>query len=351
MSYGDRRVDSESLLPPPRPSAARRAAADVIASPCPQPEGKLVAPFLCRHESQASAPSLPPLASEGPDEGSATGRPSAAHASGWRAELSLRYERRGERTVLAGRRHAGPMLVQKALYPEGGQVCHGIVLHPPGGIVGGDELALDVAVGPRAHALLTTPGATKWYRSAGDEARQRLRFDVAQGACLEWLPQPTIAFDRVLGTSSCEIALAADACYVGWEILCLGRIASGERLRAGRMATAMRITRGGVPLFVERAAIEGGSRLLDSPLGLDGQPVSGTLVAFAGRIDPGLLAACRSIEPESGRCGVTRLPGLIVARYLGARMETAFAYFVRLREVLRPRLLDREAVSPRIWRT
>ena len=134
-------------------------------------------------------------------------------------------------------------------------------------------------------------------------------------------------------------------------MLCLGRTASGERLRAGRWLTATHVLRAGVPLWIERAAIEGGSRLLDSPVGLDGQPISGTLVAVARDIASDLVAACRSIDPVSGRGAVTRLPGLIVARYLGDRAEAAFDYFVRLWEVLRPALLAREAAPPRIWRT
>ena len=270
---------------------------------------------------------------------------------GWRAELALRYERRGARTVLAERRHAGPMLVQKAFYPEGEDVCHGIVVHPPGGIVGGDELALSVAVGAQAKALLTTPGASKWYRSAGTEARQSMRFTVAPGAALEWLPQPTIAFDRTVGRTTCEVEVDADGSYVGWELLCLGRTASGERLRAGRFLASTQIARAGVPLWIERAAIEGGSRLLASPLGLGGHPISGTLVAVSRRITPELTRACKQVPCDQGLAGVTRLPGLIVARYLGDRMEAAFGYFVRLWEILRPALLGCDAVPPRIWRT
>jgi urease accessory protein len=273
------------------------------------------------------------------------------HAGGWRGKLVLRYERRVKRTVLAERRHLGPILVQRPFYPEGEEICHGIVLHPPGGIVGGDELELEASVLPDAAVLLTTPGATKWYRSAGLHARQRLKFEVMSGASLEWLPQPTIAFDRALGRAETEIALDATGRYIGWELLCLGRTAAGERFREGRMQMSVKVLRSGEPLWLERACIDGGSRLLDSPVGLAGQPVTGTLLAASPAVDAVLVKACRVVQPSAGRSAVTRLPGLIVARYLGAEAEPGHDYFVRLWRVLRPALLGRTAEPPRIWRT
>ena len=272
-------------------------------------------------------------------------------SQGWRGKLGLRYERRGARTVLAQRQHSGPLLVQKPFYPEGERVCHGIVLHPPGGVVGGDELELEVTVDADANALLTTPGATKWYRSAGAQARQSMRFRVQCGASLEWLPQPAIAFDRVLGRADSEVVVDESGCYIGWEILCLGRTAAGEQMRSGRLLTSMRIMRAAEPLWLEHASIEGGSRLLVSPVGLAGQPINGTLLAVSREIGPVLLGACRAVQPVAGRTGVTCLPGLIIARYLGDHAEAAHDYFVRLWRVLRPALLGWEAQPPRIWRT
>jgi len=145
----------------------------------------------------------------------------------WRAELALEYERRGARTVLAKRRHDGPLVVQKPFYPEGDQVCHTIVVHPPAGIAGGDELQLTARAGADARVLLTTPGAGKWYRSAGAWARQHLSFDVAPAASLEWLPQETIVFDGARADLRTEVQLQSDAVFIGWEILCLGRTGSG----------------------------------------------------------------------------------------------------------------------------
>jgi urease accessory protein len=150
---------------------------------------------------------------------------------GWQARLSLGFERRAETTALVQREHYGPLRVQKALYPEGAAVCDTIVLHPPGGIAGGDRLEISVAAAPHAHALLTTPGAGKWYRSGGRPAQQSLTVRVAREAVVEWLPQETIVFDGADAAMHSRIELAAGGVFCGWEILCLGRTAAGERFQ------------------------------------------------------------------------------------------------------------------------
>ncbi len=272
-------------------------------------------------------------------------------AASWRAELELGFERTGSRSVLAARRHDGPLVVQKPLYPEGDAVCHAIVVHPPGGIAGGDELALAAGIGRGAHALLTTPGAGKWYRSSGAWAAQRLAFDVAPGACLEWLPQETIVFDGALARLGTEVRLAGDARYIGWEILCLGRTGSGERFERGRVRLRNTISRDGRPSWLEGAALDGGAPWLRSAAVLAGHPVCGTLTAAAPEIGEELLAACRAVAPPAGEAAVTRLPGVLLARWLGESSEAAKRYFARLWAVLRPALAGREAVEPRIWST
>ena len=139
-------------------------------------------------------------------------------ATAWRATLALGFERRGARTVLAKRSHDGPLVVQKALHPEGEGVCHAIVVHPPAGVAGGDELLIEVAAGEGAHALLTTPGAGKWYRSNGPWASQHVRIDAAAGARVEWLPQETIVYDGARARFSWSAALAPDARLIAWDL-------------------------------------------------------------------------------------------------------------------------------------
>ena len=274
-----------------------------------------------------------------------------AIAQGWRARLALGYTRRGARSVLTAREHDGPLVVQKPLYPEGEAVCHTILVHPPAGIAGGDELDIRVRVEEGAHALLTTPGAAKWYRSASPWARQRVALQIGDGGCIEWLPQETIVFDGALADMGCDVHLAADARFIGWEVLCFGRTGSGERFARGECRLATTLWREGKPLWLERARIPGGAALLHSPVGLRGHPICATLVAAAPAIADTVLFACRSVEPTAGEAAVTRLPGVLVARYLGASSEAAKRYFSQLWSIVRPALAARAAHAPRIWST
>lgn len=244
----------------------------------------------------------------------------------WRARLALEFALQGCKTVLARRGSEGPLVVQKALYPDGPQRCHAIVVHPPGGIAGGDELNISLKTEKSTSALLTTPGAAKWYRSAGAWAKQTLQFEV-EGS-LEWLPRETIVFDGALAQLETLIQLGAQGSYVGWEIVCLGRF------QHGRLKIDTRILQGERMLFVEKGEIEGGGRLMRSPAGLGGRSVFGTMVATSSE----------KIAVEG--LAMTRLPGLLIARYLGDSSEEALQAFTRLWKLLRP-----SAVEPRIWST
>jgi urease accessory protein len=270
-------------------------------------------------------------------------------ASSWKARLSLDFGRRDQKTILSRKDHDGPLVVQKPLYPEGEGICHAIVVHPPGGIAGGDELTLKVRTQEKASTLLTTPGAAKWYRSAGPWAKQAVAFDVA--GMLEWLPQETIVFDGALAETAYDVDLGAQAGIIGWDIVCLGRTGSGERFSRGAFRTSVQIRREGKLLWRERGRIDGGGRLLDSPAGLAGSPVFGTLFASYLQFDKKILAHLRELEPASGAGAVTLLPGILLARYLGDSSEAARRYFIALWRILRPVLTGREATEPRIWQT
>ena len=241
--------------------------------------------------------------------------------------------------------------MQKPLYPEGDDVCQCIVVHPPGGIAGGDHLHLAIDAQTAAHAQLTTPGAAKWYRADGRASSQRLEFSVGEGAVLEWLPQPTILFDGIDGQSEVRVRLAQDSIYIAFDVVCLGRTASSERFDKGKWRQSIDVARGDALVWSERALLRGGDALLGSRPGLNGAPVFGTFMAMAANIPTDLVAACRAAAPVRGDGGVTRLPHAIVGRYRGDSTEAAHAYFTALWTVVRPVLTGRAAVLPRIWST
>jgi urease accessory protein len=269
--------------------------------------------------------------------------------SSWKASLSLDFSFENKKTTLSRNVHDGPLIVQKPLYPEGREVCHAIVVHPPGGIAGGDELSLKVQTDKNASALLTTPGAAKWYRSSGAWARQGAVFDV-EGA-LEWLPQETIVFEGARADIAFEASLEADARLVAWEIVCLGRTGSGERFETGECRLHTRVVRDGRLVWRERGRIEPASRAAASAAGLAGEPVFATMIVAAPEIDDACLAAARAVSPERGTWGVSRLPGLLVARHRGDSTEVARRYCTAVWAACRVGVLGREAVEPRIWRT
>ncbi len=269
----------------------------------------------------------------------------------WRAHLDLSFARREKRTLLAARSHRGPLQIQKTLYPEGSGICHVTVLHPPGGLAGGDALAVTARLDAGSRVCLTTCGATKWYRCPEAGAQQQLRFSIEAGGALEWLPRESILFDGSKAAMHLDVDLAPGAQFLGWEILCFGRRASGEAWRSGALRLRTRIRQAGHPLWLERANIAAGSGFDSSPVGLGGSSVSGTFVAAGADIGAELLGVCRAVEPRGleSRVGVTRLPRVLLARYLGHSSQDAFDWFTSVWKVLRPALLDQPAIAPRLW--
>ncbi|MGH8678031.1 MAG: urease accessory protein UreD [Burkholderiales bacterium] len=270
---------------------------------------------------------------------------------GWDASLELGFDHDCGTTRLARRRHAGPLVVQRPLYAEGSSVCQAIVVHPPGGIAGGDRLEVLGMLGVKAHAQLTTPGATKWYRSLGREASQRVRLIVAGGAVCEWLPQENIVFDGARACLRLDVELATAAAYCGWELTCLGRPASGEPFASGTVSQCSRLSRAGRTLLRERAVIDGQDCLREAAPVLQGNCAYGTLIAIGPALTQETLARAREVVSPCTQAGVTAMGDMIVARWVGRRIEEGRALFTSLWAILRPWYAQRVAVVPRIWST
>ena len=293
-------------------------------------------------------------------------RAPAEGEGGWRGRLDLGFEDRGGRTVLASRAHEGPLMVQSPFYPEG-PVCHVYLLHPPGGVVGGDRLRVTARLHERAHALLTTPAATKVYRSAGGRSRIEQELHVAPGAALEWLPQRTLAFSGARAHASTRVHLRGSARFLGWEAVCLGRPAAGERFDRGSLRQDFELWKDGEPLMLERNAFDAASPLMRAAWGLARRPALASLLLHPagdhllaaarrvlGRFEAGAGMGAAHAGPErfeagTARAAATLVDGVLACRVLSDDMEEAWGLLVELWRALRPRFLAREAIAPRIW--
>jgi urease accessory protein len=275
--------------------------------------------------------------------------------AGWHARLHLPFHRRGDATI-GMPTHEGPLRVLKSMVPEGEAVCHQVIVHPPGGIVGGDVLEVDIDVDEGAHAVLTTPGATRFYRSAGSEASQTVQATLRAGARLEWVPLETIVHHGALAANRAVFRLGPGASMIGWDVTCLGLPAAGEAFGAGCLRQHLELE----GLWLERARIDAADdRLLRSQVGFAGHPVVGTAwVAW----DATSVAGDRLLEEAWQVLGdgfdhrgpmtaaVTQLqPGLIVARALAQRVEPVGTAFRTMRKSWRASLWGLAGCEPRVW--
>lgn len=274
----------------------------------------------------------------------------------WLANLSLRFAYEGGRTALTERRHVGPLLVQKPLYPEGG-ICHVVMLHPPAGIAAGDVLEINADVGPGAHAVLATPGATRWYKSLDRQASQNVHLTVAAGAHLDWLPQENIIFERARANLVTTIKVAVGGSAIGWDAIVLGRRAAGELWTEGEVRISNKVQYGERTLWIEAAQVDAGSPLRHVRVGLDQFNVIGTLWAVGEGATSALAEQMAQTLPCDAtlRAGVSYLgkpgQGLLLLRVLGNDIEAVRRLLVSAWTALREPLHGVAAKPLRLWAT
>ncbi|MCG8380844.1 MAG: urease accessory protein UreD [Gammaproteobacteria bacterium] len=269
----------------------------------------------------------------------------------WKAQLDLGFNVRHQKTALTSRKHTGPLSIQKTFYPEENGTCHTYILHPPGGLVGGDEITINIAAEEDTQALLTTPSAGKFYRSHQLTATQKLTFTLKKNACVEWLPQETILFDKSTARLTTDVHLAEGAHYIGWDILCFGRPASFEQFNEGHCQQNTRIYRNQKPLLIENTFYAGGTTFMRAPWGLNNFIVSATLQATVKNAKT--LSACQAITKKftAGQAGVTLIEDLIICRIMAHDKTHVWNLLIELWHRLRPDTLGHNPHLPRIWAT
>lgn len=272
----------------------------------------------------------------------------------WNATLALDYTWQAGKTV-AHFRHSGPLRILQSLYPEGDAICHNVIVHPPGGLVGGDTLDLQFSAGAGAHGLVTTPGATRFYRSTGEPALQRTHLTLKAGARMEWLPLEAICYSGCLAENHLTMTLAPGAELIGWDITALGLPAANLPFEHGSFCQHIEVP----GVWLERARMQASDTLLmSSPLGMAGHRCMASLFFVAGskldrnRRQQALDTARQILEahPLSATAGATSPDGqVVVVRVLAPVVEPAMALLRQVWLAWRSHFWQQAASSPRIW--
>ncbi|PZU95377.1 MAG: urease accessory protein [Pseudanabaena sp.] len=273
-------------------------------------------------------------------------------SAAWTGELELEFAKRNQQTVLTRNYTVAPWKVQRSLYPEGEEICHCIILHTAGGLVGGDRLSTKINLQPQTRVLITSAAASKIYRSTGEETIQNIHIHVGEGAALEWFPQETIAFAKAKYHQKMRVDLADGATLIMWEIVRFGRTAMGERFIDGNWRSHTEVWRGQNPLWIDRQYLHGNSEMLDSPNGLDGQAIAASLVFVGATVEPELITQIRSIWEQGdyqGTAGVTRSLCGLVCRYRGNSSSEARHWFQQVWQLLRVFYSNKAICVPRVW--
>lgn len=274
----------------------------------------------------------------------------------WHAKLNLDYRMEASRCV-ARHVHTGPLRILRSLYPEGDGICHNVLVHPPGGLVAGDTLDITVQAAPGAHGLLTTPGATRFYRSDGAHALQRTTITLDAGARMEWLPLEAICYSGCLAENHLTFNLAPTAELLGWDVTAFGLPAAGKPFDTGHFCQHIEVP----GVWLERAQIKAlDTLLMNSPLGLAGYRCMGTLFFIAGsklerKRRQEALDKAREVmasHPLCATAGATSPDGqVIVVRVLAPVVEPAMALLKQVWLAWRSHFWQQTASSPRIWST
>jgi urease accessory protein len=265
----------------------------------------------------------------------------------WQGDIDLKFQVQAEKTILQRSYACAPLKIQRPFYPEP-NICHAVILHSAGGMVGGDRLAYQIDLAPDSQALITTAAAAKIYRSNGEFTQQQVAIKLDVNAHLEWLPQETIIFDRAQYHQNLRVDLAAGATFCGWEMVRLGRSARQETFTHGCWENALEVWQEGKPLWIDRQRITG--EQWQSRQASDGQPLLGLLVWLGGAVSKELVAQARILAPQhEADWGVTVLKAGLVCRYRGSDRQAAQAWLIAVWDLLRQTYRQRSACVPRVW--
>lgn len=289
-----------------------------------------------------------------------------APKNAWLASLALEFSFTANGSQLTRTKRNGPLSVQKAFYPEGRDCAHIYLLHPPAGIVSGDELRVNIQVNTNAHCLVTTPGANRFYRAREDltigDPKQYQHFEIVlneQAKC-ENFPLETIVYEGADGVNTVDVKLTSSSAYIGWDITCLGLPRSGQLFKQGSYTQLNRVYCDNTLIYHDRIAIKPDNEIHQHIAGLNNKGVFATMLAYAPK-DQLSLSEQKALVAElrermvhlnaEHKISISQIRSLLVIRYLGQHAEECKALFIELWQIIRPIYLAKAANIPRIWHT
>lgn len=284
----------------------------------------------------------------------------------WLASLDMQLAHSVHGTQLTKTKRLGPLTIQKAFYPEGRDCAHLYLLHPPAGIVSGDELSIGIKVDKNAHTLVTTPGANRFYRArtnlsiGNPKQKQVTLIDLAAGAKCEHFPLETLVYNKANGINNVEVRLQENSVYCGWDMTCLGLPTSFENFTDGQFSQLNTLYCEDTMLYHDKVMIKSSSNIQEHPAGLAGNTVFGTFMAYASQSHVSneqrtqlieQLRAAVEVHSASSIISITDIRQLLLIRYLGQHAHQCKSIFVELWKLIRPLYMNKQAVQPRIWFT
>lgn len=272
--------------------------------------------------------------------------------SQWQGILELDYQKINNSTQLVKAYSQAPLKIQRSFYPEGKEICHSIILHTAGGMVGGDRLSQTINLQPETQVVLTTPAASKIYRSSGETAQNHINIEVEKQAYLEFIPRETIIFNGAIFSQKIRVNLAESACYLGWEITRFGRTARGEIFHQGQWKSCTEIWQNNCPVWIDRQGFIASPEILNSPHSLGGQPVIASLIWVGQPVSEDIIKTIRQLWEQretSSQAGVTQLISGLLCRYRGNSTQEVIDWFTGVWQLLRQNYTGKSIVKPRVW--
>lgn len=271
----------------------------------------------------------------------------------WIGKLDLQYSYQNGTTKLSNALAQAPLKIQRAFYPEGPELCHSVILHTAGGIVGGDRLLQNIELETNSQVLLTTAAASKVYRSEGERSQQIITLRLGENSYLEWFPQETVIFNEAIYQQDLRVELGENAVFCGWEITRLGRTARGEKFVAGDWRSRIEIWQTGRPLWIDRQGLQGSLEMINSPNGLNQKAIVATFIWLGQKIKAEILTEARKLGElivKEGEMGITQTQAEgLLCRYRGNSTTEVKQYFESIWGLLRQTYRDRSPIRPRVW--